>query len=129
MSKFEYIDNVFVKTKNPKKMLEFYSKTFDLPLVYSNSCVQRLQVGSSADRAMLAIVDENHLVGGQHSLLSFNVMNIEESYEYFMKQGIECDTHIRKFGPSMEYIYFEFRDPDGNINTVVQCPEITQGLR
>jgi catechol 2,3-dioxygenase-like lactoylglutathione lyase family enzyme len=120
MAKFEYVDNVFLRSKNPAKMVEFYTKNLDLPVVYSHGGVDRLLVGPQADRAMIAIVDDAQVAGDRLSLISIRVDNIEEAFEKLENSGVRCDCHIRTFGPNNEFKHFNFTDPDGNIVTVVQ---------
>jgi catechol 2,3-dioxygenase-like lactoylglutathione lyase family enzyme len=120
MAQFEYIDNVFLRSKNPAQLVEFYSKNLNLPIVYQHDGVNRLLVGTEADRAMLAVIDDNQVIGGRLSYISIRVDNIEEAFKAFEAAGIPSDTHIRTFGPNNEYRHFNFKDPDGNIVTLVQ---------
>ena len=119
-TKLEYIDNVFVRTNNYKEMVEFYTQNFDLPIIYATDCVTRLQVGSDIARSMLVIIDEKHVVGDKLSYVGFNVRNIEESFKSIEQQKMSADTHIRTFGDREQFRYFNVKDPDGNILTLVE---------
>ncbi|WP_128893918.1 VOC family protein [Longirhabdus pacifica] len=123
MAEFLYVDNVFIKSKNHKKLAEFYTQNFSLPLAYSDDCVERLQVGTQKDRAMLTFVSEDMLVDSQLSTFGVAVKDIDVAYKEVTKMNLHRDTHIRRMGPNLEYIFFNFRDPDGNLVTLVQAPE------
>ncbi len=115
-----YIDNVFVRTDNYKEMIEFYNNTFAFPVAYRSDCVERLQVGELADRAMITLIDNNHVVGDRLSSVGFHVSNIEETYQEVGRQKLHCDTHIRTFGEKNEFRYFNIVDPDGNILSLIE---------
>lgn len=115
-----YIDNVFVRTNNYRKMLDFYQRTFDFPVAYSSDCVERFQVGQQRDRAMITVIDNNHVVGEKLSYLGLHVTNIEQSYKEVERLQLLCDTHIRTFGVNNEFRYFNVKDPDGNIISLIQ---------
>ncbi|GIQ69362.1 VOC family protein [Xylanibacillus composti] len=118
--KVNYIDNVFLRTKNYQEMINFYRRTFDFPVAYRNDCVERLQVGDLADRAMITLIDDNHVVGDRLSLLGFHVSNIEETFKEVGRLKMHCDTHIRTFGEKNEFRYFNVVDPDGNIISLIE---------
>ncbi len=122
MAMLQYIDNVFLKAKDPQKLIDFYAKSFDLSVAYNHGPVQKLRIGGHDGSAMLTVVDETKLATGELSVLSFNVVNAEEAFERVRSLGIHCDTYVKTIGPKNEYKHFEFRDPIGNLITVAESP-------
>jgi predicted enzyme related to lactoylglutathione lyase len=118
------VESVFVHVSDLRRSAEWYSKVMGLPLLEErlnggNVYWMQLQGGTGI------ILDDNRSNAADTPRVRFmyKTSNIQESYRYLDKQGVQPLYPIERPHPGLAF--FMFTDPDGNSLMVTQSDYIS----
>lgn len=116
------MDTVFIPVKDLQRSAEWYSRILGIPMKEVNPPVYNLEIEGDTGLALdtdnfHSTVRDGDVQPSAHPLFNFLTHDIDEAYRFLVKNGVEVDPEIIRFG---NVVYFHFKDPDGNMIMVYQ---------
>lgn len=119
------IDTVFLPVRSLADATEWYGTHLGWPLVWQNEAIAIFQHEGGTPLTLLQhrypglpeVPAEERFEPGTQVCFNFHSADIEAAHRHFRERGVEVGD-VMDHGDVQE---FHFRDPDGNLLSVVRC--------
>lgn len=118
------IDTVFLPVRRLSEAMEWYRAHLGWPLVWQNESIAIFQANGTPLTLLQhrypglpEVPEDEPFVPETQVRFNFHTSDIEAAHRHFRERGVDVDE-LQDHGDVHEFL---FRDPDGNVLSVVRC--------